>query len=249
MDEGLSDWEWSAIKCAAPDKVRQLFKDELDNLYRVETILAATPDALMTHLLAYAWRSTTHLASTCRRFWIITKSRAYWALVSKHALRNTIPDHILNQVNFFHRMDDTMPLNLHLRSLVCNSFSITDTSSTVDIQLFYTHKEVKRVFRFVWVKETDKYIIHHFVGSKVISRGVNGCLRTCEFFNFLCSRKLMWIDDIQTGKSMYFYCEVFDPERGLTWYGEPGSHEAKNDAGFLAADEMMPGPNSWGVWK
>lgn len=242
MEEGLTDWELNIIKYLPANKLRKLLSDDFAHHQAVGTLLFAIKDNdLMTYLLAHAWQFTHRLAMTCTRFWKITKSRAYLALLAKHALKDKIPNHILNQINFFHRMEDDMPLSAYLQGVFNNNFSAKDR----EVELYYLHNGKQKVFRIHWKKNTlPKYVLEHYHGSSM--GRYRNAPQFCEFFNYKRSRKLSWVD--AADHSSYFYCEVFNPERGETWYGAPGKSTGPLSE-YPSPDDMFPKQHSWGVWK
>lgn len=263
--QGLSKWEWNMIKNIPADVIRKRFRDELDHQSRVGNLLEALKDDnLLTHVLAYAWKSTYHIALVCKRLWIITRSRIYWSNLAKHALKHFIPQNILNQVNFFHLMEDNVPSRMRLQGLLKRkNLSSWMKKRGEYLELYYPHPKGFVIFDLSWARmdgeSNDFYSISHSIITDTNKREhVLMERRRVEYFNHSRWRKLEWEDrklfpEEYDGKeiptiSTFHYCEIFDPQRGQTWYGQPGIHEKLSNLQFDDAD-CLPGPQSWGVWK
>lgn len=247
--EGLLGWELDFIQKIDPGIVRKRLREELDYLYSVGTIVEAIKaDDLLSHMLVYAWKSTYHLALVCKRFWIITKSRAYWRMLAKHALKDSIPRLVLNQVDFFYSLKDMDPSHLFLQALFQRSRA-NAIITTVDSVEF---RSSNHIFEVLWYNDhPDQWSIYMgrtHNGGKLIT---NGMQQIRAYFNGKGTKLLVWHDTVKPNGaevSIYDYCEVYNPETGLTWYGQPGIEESAISV-MPKSFDLMPKKHSFGVWK
>lgn len=244
----LTHWEFDFIKYIDPGVVRKRLREEFDHLYSVGTLVDAIKnDFLMTHLLAYAWKSTYHLALVCKRFWIITKSHAYWTALAKHALKDMIPSQILNQVNFFYFHKETDPSHLFLQSLLKKPQAIKMENNSIE---FYS---TDVAFDITWFDDNSTVYSCYMGETRTKGEKVTiGARQVRVYFNSPSGlQKLVW-NDMQkrdgSKVSKYHYCELYDSQTGLTWYGQPGTTETHTSV-LPGADLLKPGPHSFGVWK
>lgn len=243
-DQGaLSEWEWSAIVHANPALLRKRFRDELIEVHRVGTLLEAIKDNnLLATLLAHSWKQTYHLALVCKRFLAITRCRTYWAALAKHALKEDIPKNILEQVNFFHGLEEADPPHFFLHVLFqktprkviekgksCEFVGPKNDSFHYCLKIGWKNKQYRLSNRFVDAKGGKSYL--HPVRTTYFHHPI---LRKTSYFN-------------QDSKTVLVrYVEIFDATRGQTWCGEPGKSFATS---IEREDQLFPGPFSMGVWK
>lgn len=263
-EKGLSDWEWSVIKHAKPSFLRKRFREEFDHLYSVGTLVDAIKnDFLLSHILAYAWKSTYHLALVCKRFWIITKSRVYWSALAKHALKDVIPINVLSVIDFFYFLKKDEPFNLHLKGLLMKDKAYQPRVERQDesIYLYYPHN-AERDGRIVigWAKDKEEtnsnpilppYILEHSLLVVGLRKEIYGEMHVRIMFNYQRPKKLVWFNfekSDDTIVSRYVYCEIYCPNRNQTWYGQPGILESKIED-MPYDQELFPRSHSFGVWK
>lgn len=259
MEQGLSEWEWDQLKLVIkPDSARKRFREELDYLEQFGSLLnVIKSDDLLTHVLAYAWRDFYRVALVCKRFSLMTRTRAYWGALAKHFFKGKIPAAILKQVNFFHMLPEEKPAYTYLQGIFKMPRSDVPFIACHEdaIRLSYPSTDCPQqegVFAMYWGDDLKDYVISHYLCDTEEYTRVLGATQNCEFFGYLQCKKLIWNDmkDPKTGEiiSVYTYCEVYDPERNQTWYGQPGK-TTSDKSDLLEATEMMPNPLCWGVWK
>jgi hypothetical protein len=160
-DDALTPWELQQL--AQLPGVRARLVEELNLVHRCGSLVDAFANqtALLTHLLAYAWRSTNALMRTCKRFHSIVLTRDYWKALALHALANNVPPAILSQVNWFHNLDDKEPAYSYLWSCILNKrsagYGLVPRFGVQDSTLFLSHfradeisGSVRRVMRLRW---------------------------------------------------------------------------------------------------
>ena len=259
MEQGLSEWEWNQLKMVIKsDSVRKRFREELDYLEQYGNLLIVIKsNDLLAHLLAYAWKDFYRVALVCKRFNFVTKTRAYWGALAKHYFKSKLPAIILKQVNFFHMLPEEKPAYTYLQGIFKIPRSKTPFVARFieSIRLVYPSVVSKheRVFSVGWIDNNPiEYFISHYLAETGKYTRVSGATQICEFFNDLQRKKLTWTEMKDPNNDEIIcvntYCEVYDPERNQTWYGQPGKPTSCKKH-FLSASEMMPGPLSWGVWK
>lgn len=256
MAQGLSDWEWDQLKMVAkPETVRKRFREELEYLGRFGDF-SMLSDCLLTHLLLYAWKDFYRLALVCKRFHCVTKTRAYWAALAKRFFHGKIPAPILEQVNFFHMLSEEKPAYTYLQGIFKKpreEAPFIYSRDSDDICIVYPFPDRRRQeggLLICWHDDLKKYSIQHFCSDAGSNNSSIGEPQYCEFFNYSRAKKLVWVNTRRDRSivSVYTYCEIYDPDRNQTWYGQPGKNTSTRDQ-YLTDDEMMPGPLSWGVWK
>lgn len=245
--EGLLDWEVDFIQKIDPSIIRKRLCEEFDYLYSVGPITDAIKnDDVLSHILAYAWKSTYNIALVCKRFWIITKSRAYWAALAKHALKDVVPAKVLTMINLFYFLKETDPSHLYLQALLKRPQSILKKTNYVEFRCIHG------IFDIVWYD--DPFECSMFRAYTIDSTKVAlGLKQTRVWFVPRGSiHKLVWHDMKQEGgenkMSIYEYCELHDEKTGLMWYGQPGI-ERSDAKGTPTEDQLMPNSKSFGVWK
>jgi hypothetical protein len=161
--------------------------------------------------LAYAWESTYRLALVCKRFWIITKSRHYWAELAKHALKDIVPKQVLSQVNLAYFLKDTDPSHLILQALFKKPKSIEVDDKSIEFST------LGYIFDINWYFDPLEYSIYKVesVGGKIVPFGLR---QTRVFLEDISGiKKVVWHNNRKkdgSTKSIYHYCEVQHP--GLT---------------------------------
>ena len=256
--EGLLEWELNYIQKIDPSLIRKRLREELDYLYSVGTIVDAIKhDDLLSHILAYAWESTYRLALVCKRFWIITKSRAYWAELAKHALKDEIPAKVLSSINFFYFIKDTDPAHLHLQGLL-KKFKFARNEESTSLYLYHPYDyQRKGRLTISWANKKDSVVPSYFLEYALFKNAnpseiIAGELHTRVFVNHDQSKKLCWFSALtpDTKKKVLrcVYCEIYDPDRNQTWYGQPGMTESFSNI-LPSGSDLYPTPYSFGVWK
>lgn len=255
MAQGLSDWEWDQLKMVAePENVRKQFREQLEYLERFGDFLVFS-DYLLAHLLAYAWRDFYRVALVCKRFHCVTTTRAYWGALAKRFFHRKLPTPILEQVNFFHMLPEEKPAYTYLQGIFKKPRKKLPfiRCHPKDIRLVYPSSvpEQEAVFSVTCNDDMNRFTIWHYQLKAQSYDWALGVTQCCEFFNYQKSKKLVWYNTKQPNGelvSVNVYCEVYDPERNQTWYGQPGTQIGDTTSGLSVVD-MMPGPLSWGVWK
>lgn len=255
--QGLLEWEVDFIQKIDPTIIRKRLREELDYLYSVGPITDAIKcNKLLSHILAYAWQSTYRLALVCKRFCTITRTKDYWSKLAKHALKDVIPAPVLLSLNFFYFAKDSDPTHLFLQGLLKKS-KFVKTDDQKGIMLFHPHDEQRKGRLSVsWMdmekeNDTPNYLMEYsLTRNNMNGDSIIGELYTRIYFNYWKMRKLVWFYGTTTGPGKNLrcvYCEVYDPDKNLTWYGQPGITEAAS--ALPGPKGMYPTPNSFGVWK
>lgn len=256
-EEGLLDWEVDFIQKIDPSIIRKRLHEEFDYLYSVGPITDAIKnDDVLSHILAYAWKSTYNIALVCKRFWIITKSRAYWAALAKHALKDEIPAPILLSLNFFYFAKDADPAHLFLQGLLKKK-KFAQTEDKKCVMLFHPYDEQRKGRLSIgWNGWDNKSVLpNYFIEYSLVRNNQNGNsiygeLYTRIFFNYVLTRKLIWFEALTNDNKKVIrcvYCEVYDKDKNLTWHGQPGTTEVTS--ALPSGPDLYPNPNSLGVWK
>lgn len=122
-DSPLTPWEQEQL--AFQPGLRKRLREELEAIHRRGSLVSAFEGHtdLLTHLLAYAWRSTNALMRTCKRFHAIIQGRDYWKALAVWAFADRVPRAVVEQVNWFHGLSaDEVPYS-YLWSCVLSSKS------------------------------------------------------------------------------------------------------------------------------
>lgn len=162
-DSPLTPWEQEQLRFLPG--VRKRLREELAVIHRhggsLVDALAGHTDVL-THVLAYAWRSTNALMRTCKRFLAVIGTRAYWKALAERAFAGRIPRAVLTRVNWFHGLADDEPPHSYLWSCVLSpksrGYGLPRWTRAEPNTLFLTHYRTddclldlaRRVIRLRW---------------------------------------------------------------------------------------------------
>lgn len=157
---------WELEQLANLRDVRQRLDSELQLIHRQGSIVEAfanqTP--LLTHILAYAWRSTNALMRTCKRFLAIASTRDYWRALAHHALaQQGIPTAIMTQVDWFYDLTRGDPVYSFLWSCIARpNYKPVPRFAFQKRTLYFPHfcadeisGAVRRVLRLRWNKPEE----------------------------------------------------------------------------------------------
>lgn len=198
---------------------------------------------LCLYLLRFAYKDYARLVRVCRRFWTILRSKEYWKWVGKYALKDMVPTHVLQDVDFFHGLTSNDPPWGWLGSLVLGRFEFNSENKKLYI-LGFTHENgLYPELRISWLTKSKAY-------SLTISKADDEFLRPvpsfghATYFNhpFLKKRSIFY----HRKTIINYYVQLWDEEKQKTWYGESGHME-----GIIEEDTLhllYPNEKSSGVW-
>jgi len=181
----------------------------------------------------------------CRRFHTLLVHKDYWRWVGKYALRNMVPTHVLQDLDFFHGLGAEDPPWAWLGSLVLNRIQYEHRQKNLYF-MWYKHKgPLNTVLRLSWLFSSKAYSLGITnVGEDFSSPSGESSHYTYFGHAFLRKRTVFYIDN--GDDNVNCYVELWDAEKQKTWYGEPGCIRGKLYESTLHL--LWPKEGSFGVW-
>lgn len=192
---------------------------------------------LCLYLLSFAYKDYARLVRVCRRFWTLCRSKEYWKWVGKYALKDMVPAHVLQDVDFFHGLEPNDPPWGWLGSLVLGRFKFKMDK----LRLMY-YKDNDNALR---ISVFNNYYSLATVIMDVHFQIPNHTIAKISYFHhpFLIRRAIYCNGE----NSVNYYVEIRDSTRQQTWYGESG-HLKGRISGESALHLLYPNEKSLGVW-
>lgn len=115
------------------------------------------PSDLCLYLLSFAYKDYARLVRVCRRFWTLCRSKEYWKWAGKYALKDMVPAHVLQDVDFFHGLEPNDPPWGWLGSLVLGRFEFDSKDGKVYMLYYTSENEWYPELRISWLTKCKAY--------------------------------------------------------------------------------------------